>query len=61
MACLINKLKNLNNAIANYHYFREQKLKTGIFPLTLKEFESQIEMIGRYYDFVSEADIIDIL
>ena len=45
----------------NFHYFREEKPGKGIFPLTLKEFETQIDLIGQYYDFVSEQDIIDSL
>jgi peptidoglycan/xylan/chitin deacetylase (PgdA/CDA1 family) len=43
----------------NFHYFRENKTGRGIFPLTLKEFENQIERISKFYDFVSENDIIE--
>ena len=43
----------------NFHYFREQKPKSGIYPLTTKEFEKQIETIAKTYDFISENDIID--
>jgi peptidoglycan/xylan/chitin deacetylase (PgdA/CDA1 family) len=43
----------------NFHYFREQKPKSGIYPLTTKEFEKQIEIIAKTYDFISENEIMD--
>ena len=45
--------------VVNFHYFREKKPKKGIFPLTLRDFEYQIEIISKYYDFVSEDEIIE--
>tara|TARA_B100002052_G_C15880063_1_gene598792 strand:- start:1778 stop:2719 length:942 start_codon:yes stop_codon:yes gene_type:complete len=45
--------------VVNFHYFREKKTKKGIFPLTLRDFEYQIEIISKYYDFVSEDEIIE--
>jgi len=45
----------------NFHYFREEKPGKGIFPRTIREFEAQIDLIGNYYKFVSQQDIIDCL
>lgn len=45
----------------NYHYFREEKPKSGIYPLTIKEFERQLDEISKYYDFISEDMILDII
>lgn len=45
--------------VVNFHYFRKKKPNKGIFPLTLREFEYQIEIIGKDYDFVSEDEIIE--
>lgn len=45
----------------NYHYFRQNKPKSGIYPLTLKEFEKQIDEISKYYDFISEEMIINMI
>jgi len=45
----------------NYHYFREEKPKSGIYPLTLNEFEKQLDEISNYYDFISEDMILDIV
>ena len=42
----------------NYHYFRENKPSSGIYPLTFKEFESQIDELSKYYIFISQNDLI---
>jgi peptidoglycan/xylan/chitin deacetylase (PgdA/CDA1 family) len=47
--------------VVNYHYFRENKPISGIYPLSLKEFERQLDAIYKHYDFISESDLIDIL
>ncbi len=44
----------------NYHYFRETKPKKGIYPLTIKEFGSQIEILAKEYDFISQEDVMKI-
>jgi peptidoglycan/xylan/chitin deacetylase (PgdA/CDA1 family) len=43
----------------NYHYFREKKYENGIYPLTMKEFSNQIEELSKYYEFISQNDLID--
>ena len=45
----------------NYHYIRDIKPKTGIYPRTLAEFKSQIDELGRYYEFVSQEELIKII
>jgi peptidoglycan/xylan/chitin deacetylase (PgdA/CDA1 family) len=37
----------------NYHYVRNIKKNNGIFPITPKLFEKQVNEIGKYYDFIS--------
>lgn len=43
----------------NYHYFREKKYENGIYPLTMKEFSNQIDELSKYYEFISQNDLID--
>jgi peptidoglycan/xylan/chitin deacetylase (PgdA/CDA1 family) len=43
----------------NYHYFRDTKPKSGIYPLTFKEFENQIDELSKYYQFISQKDLLD--
>lgn len=47
--------------IVNYHYFREIKPKGGIYPLTIQEFENQLEEISKYYTFISENEVINLI
>ena len=42
----------------NYHYFRENKPENGIYPLTIKEFSKQIDELSKYYEFISQNDLI---
>ena len=37
--------------IVNYHYFREETLKKGIYPVTQKKFESDIDILSRKFKF----------
>jgi hypothetical protein len=43
----------------NYHYFRDKKPKNGIYPLTIKEFSNQIDELSKYYEFISQNELID--
>ncbi len=43
----------------NYHYFREDKPESGIYPLTLKEFSDQLDELAKYYEFISQHELID--
>jgi peptidoglycan/xylan/chitin deacetylase (PgdA/CDA1 family) len=43
----------------NYHYFREEKYENGIYPLTKREFLNQIDELSKYYEFISQNDLID--
>ena len=45
----------------NYHYLREKKYKSGIYPLTKKEFLYQIDKISKFYEFISQNDLIEII
>jgi len=44
----------------NFHYIRDVKPKTEIYPRTLEEFKNQIDELGRYYEFVSQDDLLNI-
>ncbi len=43
----------------NYHYFRNNKPGNGIYPVTLREFESQLDELSKYYEFISQVDLIE--
>jgi len=43
----------------NYHYFRAEKPGSGIYPLSLGEFESQLDEIARHYRFVSQQELLE--
>lgn len=45
--------------IINYHYFREKKPPSGIYPLTLKEFTDQIDELAKLYQFISQEQLVD--
>mgnify|MGYP000305896809 FL=1 len=42
----------------NFHYIRDIKPQAGIYPRTLTEFKSQIDELGRYYEFISQEDLL---
>lgn len=43
----------------NFHYFREDKPASGIYPLSIKEFTDQIDELSKYYKFISQDDLIN--
>lgn len=43
----------------NYHYFREEKPNSGIYPLTINELSYQIDELNKYYEFISQDDLIE--
>lgn len=43
----------------NYHYIREEKYKSGIYPMSLMEFEKQLDDLGKNYIFISQSDLIE--
>lgn len=43
----------------NYHYIREKKYKSGIYPMSLLEFEKQLDDLGKNYNFISQHDLIE--
>lgn len=45
----------------NYHYIRETKPKNGIYPVTLNEFERQLDDLGANYDFISQNDLSEMI
>ena len=47
--------------IVNYHYIRDDKPERGIYPVSLKEFSSQINEINKKYEFVSQKQVLDMI
>lgn len=45
----------------NYHYIRNEKPKSGIYPLSLKELDRQIDTLARSYEFISQQDLSAII
>lgn len=43
----------------NYHYFRELKYDSGIYPLSKAALNKQIDELSRHYQFVSQSDIVN--
>lgn len=45
--------------IVNYHHIDdEDKYKRGIYPVSKKRFKNQIEYLGKFYEFISEKDLV---
>jgi peptidoglycan/xylan/chitin deacetylase (PgdA/CDA1 family) len=47
--------------IVNYHYIRDVKPPAGIYPLSVAEFRSQVETLGKHYEFTSQSDLLGML
>ena len=47
--------------IVNYHYIRDVKPKCGIYPLTIAEFQAQVELLGAHYRFTSQPELLRML
>lgn len=45
--------------IVNFHYFREQVYSSGIYPISAKQFTSQLSEIGKNFEFISQFDLAD--
>ena len=49
----------MNLLAVNFHYFRETTYASGIYPLSRRALEKQIDAIHRRYKFVSQAELSD--
>lgn len=47
--------------IVNYHYLREKKTGRGIFPVTISELLSQLDLLEKKYKFISQSQLISFL
>ena len=45
--------------IVNFHYIREDKPKSGIYPITENSFKTQLEELAKYYTFISNSDLVE--
>jgi peptidoglycan/xylan/chitin deacetylase (PgdA/CDA1 family) len=44
--------------IVNFHYIRENRPSSGIYPITPAEFSKQLDVLGKSFSFCSQADVI---
>lgn len=44
--------------VVNYHYYRPENYRSGIYPVSPKRFVSQIDSIGRRYQFVGQRKLL---
>ena len=44
--------------IVNFHYIRDKKYQSGIYPRTLSELSNQIDSISKHYKFISQENLI---
>ena len=47
--------------IVNYHYIRDVHPKEGIYPVSPKNFEKQLNIISKYYKFISQSELVDFI
>jgi peptidoglycan/xylan/chitin deacetylase (PgdA/CDA1 family) len=47
--------------IVNFHYVRDVKPGSGIYPISVAEFGAQIEVLGRHYTFISQSELLGCL
>ena len=45
--------------VVNFHYFRDEKPKTGIYPVSSFDFKQQLLQLGKYYRFISQNELCD--
>lgn len=46
--------------IVNFHYFREEKYASGIYPINQQSLMNQINELKRYYTFISQEELVGI-
>lgn len=47
--------------IVNFHYIRDDKPLSGIYPVSTGEFRRQVEVLGKLYRFVSQDQLIEMM
>ena len=47
--------------IVNFHYFREQKYRAGIYPVNKKQLSTQLDILHRYFKFIDQATLLEYL
>jgi len=43
----------------NFHYVRDEIYDNGIYPRTLEQLSSQVDELSKYYEFISQNDLIE--
>lgn len=49
----------MNLLIVNYHYFREEIYTSGIYPISKRDFNKQLDELGKHYTFISQPELVD--
>src|SRR4030067_3846660 len=47
--------------IVNFHYIRDDKPLSGIYPVSTEEFRRQVEVLGKLYRFLSQDQLIEMM
>ena len=45
--------------VVNFHYIRDVQPKGGIYPISTKNFEKQLNIISKYYKFISQTELVE--
>ena len=47
--------------IVNFHYVREEKYSSGIYPISIKDFLKQIDVLSKSHQFISQRELVKII
>ena len=47
--------------IVNFHYIREEKYSSGIYPISIQDLVRQIEVLSKNYQFISQNKLLNII
>lgn len=46
--------------VVNFHYFREEKYSSGIYPISRAALDKQIDALAKYHTFISQSELLEI-
>ena len=47
--------------IVNFHYVREEKYSSGIYPISIKDLLKQIDVLSKNHQFISQKELVKII
>jgi peptidoglycan/xylan/chitin deacetylase (PgdA/CDA1 family) len=47
--------------VVNFHYIRDEIYTNGIYPRSPKQFSAQLDVLAKYYNFISQQQLADII